>query len=174
MQQSSICQVVYSILSLLTQIYMQLLCILHGAIGLQKGYTRMNFGEKIHKLRKQVGLTQADLAKLLGVHPRTVIGYERDGRYPRDRSTYKKLSEIFQVPVHYFYEESSFEDHAADAYGESGREDAKQLAMELSELFATGELSAEDMDNIMYVMHRAYFQYREQKREQERLSLETC
>ena len=42
------------------------------------------------------------------------------------------------------------------------------LTIELSEIFATGELSAEDMDNIMYVMHRAYFQYREQKREQEK------
>jgi len=39
--------------------------------------------------------------------------------------------------------------------------------MELSELFATGELSDEDMDNIMYVMHRAYFQYRESKRVKE-------
>lgn len=134
----------------------------------------MKFGEKVNKLRKQAGLTQAELAKLLGVHPRTIIGYERNGRYPKDRDTYKKMSEIFHVPVHCFYEEASFEDHAAAAYGESGREEANQLAMELSEIFATGELSAEDMDNIMYVMHRAYFQYREQKREQERLSLETC
>ena len=79
------------------------------------------------------------------------------------------------VPVQYFYDDDeSFENDAASTYGESGRKEAKQLAMELSEIFATGELSAEDMDNIMYVMHRAYFQYREQKREQERLSLETC
>ena len=50
----------------------------------------------------------------------------------------------------------------------SWREEAKQLAQELSELFATGELSAEDMDAIMFVMHRAYFQYREEKREKEK------
>ena len=124
----------------------------------------MKFGEKIHKLRKQYGFTQAELAEKLGVHHRTIIGYERDGRYPRDRNIYKKLADIFQVPVHYLYEDSSFIDEAASAYGESGKEEAKQLAMELSELFATGELSDEDMDNIMYVMHRAYFQYRESKR----------
>ena len=135
----------------------------------------MKFGEKLHNLRKQAGLTQAELAKILGVHPRTVIGYERDGRYPKDNNAYKKLADIFHVPVQYFYDDDeSFENDAASTYGESGRKEAKQLAMELSEIFATGELSAEDMDNIMYVMHRAYFQYREQKREQERFSLETC
>ena len=128
----------------------------------------MKFGEKLRKLRKQNNMTQAELAKELGIHLRTIIGYERDGRYPRDREIYRKLSEIFHVPVHYFYEESSFEDDAAAAYGENGREEAKQLAMELSDIFATGELSAEDMDNIMYVMHRAYFQYREQRREQDK------
>ena len=105
----------------------------------------MKFGEKIHKLRKQYGFTQAELAEKLGVHHRTIIGYERDGRYDC----------------------SSIIGEAASAEGESGKEEAKQLAMELSELFATGELSDEDMDNIMYVMHRAYFQYRESKRVKE-------
>ena len=59
-------------------------------------------------------------------------------------------------------------DDAAANYAENEREEAKQLAQELSELFATGELSAEDMDAIMFVMHRAYFQYREEKREKEK------
>ena len=84
------------------------------------------------------------------------------------------VSHLPPVPAPTFYDDESFENDAASTYGESGRKEAKQLAMELSEIFATGELSAEDMDNIMYVMHRAYFQYREQKREQERLSLETA
>lgn len=50
----------------------------------------MKFGEKVHKLHKQAGLTQAELAKLLGVHPRAIIGYERDGRYPKERGIYKR------------------------------------------------------------------------------------
>lgn len=76
---------------------------------------------------------------------------------------------IFHVPVSYLYsDEVSFMDDAAANYVENEREEAKQLAQELSELFATGELSAEDMDAIMFVMHRAYFQYREEKREKEK------
>ena len=69
---------------------------------------RMKFGEKLHNLRKQAGLTQAELAKILGVHPRTVIGYERDGRYPKDNNAYKKLADTFHVPVQYFYDDESF------------------------------------------------------------------
>lgn len=114
-------------------------------------------------------MTQAELAKMLGVHHRTIIGYERDGRYPRNREVYQKLADIFHVPVSYLYsDEVSFMDDAAANYIENEREEAKQLAQELSELFATGELSAEDMDAIMFVMHRAYFQYREEKREKEK------
>ncbi|HJK36114.1 MAG TPA: helix-turn-helix transcriptional regulator [Methanocorpusculum sp.] len=129
----------------------------------------MRFGEKVHKLRKENGMTQAELAKILGVHHRTIIGYERDGRYPRNREVYQKLADIFHVPVSYLYsDEVSFMDDAAANYAENEREEAKQLAQELSELFATGELSAEDMDAIMFVMHRAYFQYREEKREKEK------
>ena len=73
------------------------------------------------------------------------------------------------MPVSYLYsDEVSFMDDAAANYVENEREEAKQLARELSELFATGELSAEDMDAIMFVMHRVYFQYREEKREKEK------
>lgn len=39
----------------------------------------------------------------------------------------------------------------------------------LTELFASGELTPQDMDGIMYEMHKAYFKYREQKREKERI-----
>ena len=105
----------------------------------------MRFGEKVHKLRKENGMTQAELAKMLGVHHRTIIGYERDGRYPRNREIYQKLADVFHVPVSYLYsDEVSFMDDAAANYIENEREEAKQLAQELSELFATGELSAEE------------------------------
>ncbi len=45
----------------------------------------------------------------------------------------------------------------------------QHLLFELTELFASGELTPKDMDAIMYEMHKAYFKYREQKREKERI-----
>ena len=50
-----------------------------------------------------------------------------------------------------------------------GKIEAQHLAFELTELFASGELTPQDMDGIMYEMHKAYFKYREQKREKDRI-----
>ena len=43
----------------------------------------MKFGEKVRDLRKKHSLTQDELAQCLGINKRTIIGWERDGRYPR-------------------------------------------------------------------------------------------
>ena len=51
----------------------------------------------------------------------------------------------------------------------SGKIEAQHLAFELTELFASGELTPQDMDGIMYEMHKAYFKYREQEREKKRI-----
>ena len=50
----------------------------------------MKFGEKVRDLRKKNSLTQDELAKCLGVSKRTIIGWERDGRYPRNVASVDK------------------------------------------------------------------------------------
>ena len=62
-----------------------------------------------------------------------------------------------------------FIERAAKSYGKKGKIEAQHLAFELTELFASGELTPQDMDGIMYEMHKAYFKYREQKQEKERI-----
>lgn len=64
----------------------------------------MKFGEKVRDLRKKNSLTQDELAKCLGVSKRTIIGWERDGRYPRNVEILEKMADIFHVPgsVKYF------------------------------------------------------------------------
>ena len=47
----------------------------------------MKFGEKVRDLRKKHSLTQDELAQCLGINKRTIIGWERDGRYPRSIET---------------------------------------------------------------------------------------
>ena len=54
----------------------------------------MKFGEKVRDLRKKHSLTQDELAKCLGVSKRTVIGWERDGRYPRNVEILEKMADI--------------------------------------------------------------------------------
>ena len=56
----------------------------------------MTFGEKIRRLRKEKGWTQAEPAKLSGLSLRTIISYEKGESYPKKRSTYDVLAEIFE------------------------------------------------------------------------------
>ena len=130
----------------------------------------MKFGEKVRDLRKKHSLTQDELAKCLGVSKRTVIGWERDGRYPRNVEILEKMADIFHVPLTYIQpDQSLFIERAAATYGKKGKIEAQHLAFELTELFASGELTPQDMDGIMYEMHKAYFKYREQEREKNRI-----
>ena len=110
----------------------------------------MKFGEKVRDLRKKHSLTQDELAQCLGINKRTIIGWERDGRYPRSIEMLEKMADIFHVPLTYLQpDQSLFIERAAEAYGKKGKIEAQHLAFELTELFASGELTPQDMDGII-------------------------
>lgn len=89
----------------------------------------MRFGEKVRDLRKKHSLTQDELAKCLGVSKRTVIGWERDGRYPRNVEILEKMADIFHVPLTYIQpDQSLFIERAAATYGKKGKIEAQHLA----------------------------------------------
>lgn len=58
------------------------------------------FGERLRQLRKEKGLTQADLAKLLGVSQQAIGNYESGVRQP-DSGTMVKLADFFDTSVDY-------------------------------------------------------------------------
>ena len=60
----------------------------------------MNFGKRLRQLRKEKGLTQAELAKLLSIGESTVSFYESGKRQP-DYETLIRLAEVFYVSVDY-------------------------------------------------------------------------
>lgn len=59
-------------------------------------------GERIKKLRKEKGLTQEQLGKLLGVKKSAIAKYENNRVENLKKETIQKLSEIFEVPASYF------------------------------------------------------------------------
>lgn len=66
----------------------------------------MSVGDKIKKLRKQHGMTQAELAKRLGVAPTAVSAWE--GNYNRplmDKITV--LAKMFEVPITFFFDQDN-------------------------------------------------------------------
>lgn len=58
---------------------------------------RLPFGEKVRELRKGKRLSQNALAKIAGVSPRTIFGYEAGTTYPRTASTLNRLAEALGV-----------------------------------------------------------------------------
>lgn len=58
------------------------------------------FGKRIVELRKRQGLTQAELAKAMGISRSALSLYEIEKREP-DIETLSKLSSLFNVPVGY-------------------------------------------------------------------------
>ncbi|QEY35685.1 helix-turn-helix transcriptional regulator [Caproiciproducens galactitolivorans] len=60
----------------------------------------MKFPERLHNLRNQRGLSQAQLARDIGAHPMSIGNYERGNRYP-SVLTLCCLAEFFGVSTDY-------------------------------------------------------------------------
>lgn len=118
----------------------------------------MKFGEKIKALRLQKGLTQIELAHRSGLAKRTIINYETGASYPKKREVYKVLADIFDTELNYLLtEDEEFILAGKEKYGRRGKKQAEQLVDDISNLFAGGELSDDDLDGIMRAIQESYW-----------------
>jgi len=127
----------------------------------------MTFSDKIKRSREVAGLTQDELATLVGVSRRTVTAYECTDAIAR-RSTIVKLARALKVSVKYLTDENCTDpladiekdDHVEEArrlYGASGARDVEALLHENAALFAGGELSQDEKDAFFEAITQAYF-----------------
>lgn len=116
------------------------------------------FGEKVRKLREDLGWTQQKLADELGCSLRTISAYERENIRPRHRKTYNKLAEIFGVDVNYLLtDEDSFVLRATEEFGAQGRQEANALIRGVIGLFAGGAMSLTDKKAALDAIEEAYY-----------------
>ncbi len=105
----------------------------------------MKFGEKVKKLRKDMKLSQSELAAKIGVSGRSVASYEAGTSYPRYKETYEALAAALGVDVNYLRtEEEEFMEDVGQQYGTRGQRQATAILSEARQLFAGGDLSEED------------------------------
>lgn len=127
----------------------------------------MTFSDKIKRSREVAGLTQQELADLVGVSKRTIASYECTNAVAR-RSTTTKLARALKVSVRYLTDEECTDpladiekdDHVEEArrlYGASGARDVEALLKENAALFAGGELSQDEKDAFFEAVTQAYF-----------------
>jgi len=122
----------------------------------------MKFGEKVKALRNQKKMSQGELAKVIGVSPRTVLYYEQGESYPRNRDIYRKLAELFEVPLnHLLTEDEEFITAATEKYGRRGQSQAQEILDQTAAMFAGGELSEEDQLAFIHEMQHIYFDSKE-------------
>lgn len=118
----------------------------------------MEFKDRLSKLRKLSGMTQAKLAEEIGVNLRSVQNYELGARYPRTE-TIEKIAEVLGVDQSALIsDEEFFIIEAKQKGGTRAQASAQRLVRNAQALFAGGELSEADMKNVFAALEKAYWE----------------
>ena len=126
----------------------------------------MKFGEKVKEQRQKMKMSQEELARTVGLSPRTIFGYESGRSYPQRREVYKTLADFFGVEINYLLtEDEEFITDAGQKYGRRGTLQATELLEQASALFAGGELSTDDQLAFVHEIQQLYFDSKERAKE---------
>lgn len=108
------------------------------------------FSDLLKNLRLSRGLTQKELAKILGIDLRTLQNYEMGKNVPRDPKVLTRMSAYFQIPVRQLVQSDDYfhllRTEAQMELEEKERADLYRIIQELTALFAGGSLSASDLE----------------------------
>ena len=134
----------------------------------------MTISEKVRSARDLLGISQEDLANLIGVSRRSVVAWETAGATPRGWRM-NKLAEILQVSADYLrsdeitdplygMEKKEYIDEARSRFGQKGAKELDYLLERNTALFAGGEISEEAKDAYFEAVTKAYFACKEAAR----------
>jgi transcriptional regulator with XRE-family HTH domain len=122
----------------------------------------MEFKDRLKERRRILGISQAELAKKVGITGRTVQNYELGTRNPQSIEIAQKLAEALETTVEYLLGNDGL--LIADAYERGGAKTARDinaLVSEISGLFAGGEIGEDEKDGIMAALNQAYWMAKE-------------
>ncbi|MDD2620775.1 MAG: helix-turn-helix transcriptional regulator [Syntrophomonadaceae bacterium] len=121
-----------------------------------------SFAEIFKNLRVQRGMSQADLARIIGVARTTVSSYENGTRTP-DRETLIKIASCYQVSLDYLL--------GTDTLGIDSSSHYSAILKEINSLLTTTPIDSEKKKEIVNEV-RDYFRWKLQQAEQNRISEE--
>ena len=125
----------------------------------------MKFSEKVKKLRKEMKLSQGELAAKIGVSARSVASYEAGTSYPRYKEVYEALAAALGVDVNYLRtEDEEFLEDVGQQFGSRGQRQATAILEEARQLFAGGELSQDQKDMFFEAVMKAYLMCKDEAR----------
>ncbi len=118
------------------------------------------FGNKIRELRQEHGLTQSELADICGVSLRSIQNYESEKLLPRDGRIYTRLAMFFGVSTDYLFGTKRVSAETEDP----AHSEVDSILANVGSLFAGGELSEQDKDEVMRTINDLYWQAKDRKR----------
>lgn len=118
----------------------------------------MELNERLAKLRRMKGMTQAELADKVGVTTRSIQNYELGSRTPK-MDTIAKIAEVLEIEEEAILnDEDYFVIEAHEKYGSRGKKDAEELVKNATALFSGGQLSENDKARVLEAIQEAYFE----------------
>lgn len=125
----------------------------------------MTFGEKVRTARMKLNMTMDQLADVAGISKRALVNYETKGILPKSHDTYYRLAEALEMDVSVLMDENAeFVMKAGTLHGSRGAAQASKIISEIRGLYASGDLSEEDMDAMMRLIQDAYWVAKEKNK----------
>jgi transcriptional regulator with XRE-family HTH domain len=122
----------------------------------------MEFKDRLKERRRILGISQAELAKKVGITGRTVQNYELGTRNPQSIEIAQKLAEALETTVEYLLgTDGLLIADASERGGAKTARDINALVSEISGLFAGGEIGEDEKDGIMAALNQAYWMAKE-------------
>lgn len=134
----------------------------------------MTFGQKVRQARRELHLSQSELAEKTGISQRSLYAYEQMDVLPRSGNI-QKLANALNVSVSYLLNESQtnqrngleqdlFLANVKDEYGYKGVREASEILSRASALFAGGELDEESKDIFFRSLMEVYLESKAEAR----------
>ena len=121
----------------------------------------MEFKDRLVSFRKIRELTQTELANKVGITLRAVQYYEQGTRTP-STETVEKIADALEVSRDALMtDEEFFVVEAQERYGAKGRKSAQNLIDNAQALFAGGDVTDEDKDEVFRAITEAYWEAKE-------------
>jgi transcriptional regulator with XRE-family HTH domain len=117
----------------------------------------MKFGQRLKILREEQGMTQEDLAKMVGVSSKTISRYESGESNPRYPKIYDSLAQALEIDKHELLsDEDAFVLSIKEKFGSYDANYASDLVNGMVGLMAGGDITDDDKRVILETLQEAF------------------
>jgi transcriptional regulator with XRE-family HTH domain len=119
---------------------------------------KKTFGDRLKELRAAKNMTQKELAKAANITTRSVQNYEIGVRTPANITVVQQLAGALGVLTNDLLgEDERLVVEASEKGGYKAKRDVKELASEVTGLFAGGDIDDAEKDAVMAALSNAYW-----------------